>query len=52
MGAYDIFSTTKRAPVKRLTTDIAEVTQIILKQRNSVKKSVRNDTVSIDFTTK
>lgn len=52
MGAYIIFTTTKRAPAKRLTTDVAEVMQTILKPRNSVKKSARNDTVSIDSTTK
>lgn len=52
MDAYDIFTTTTRTPVKSLTTDVAEVTQIISKQRNSVKKSASNDTVSIDFRTK
>lgn len=52
MDAYDIFTTTTRTPVKRLTTDVAEVTQIISKQRNSVKKAASNDTESIDFRTK
>lgn len=35
-----------------MTTDVAEVTQIISKKRNSVKKSARNVTVNIDLRTK